>query len=111
MTKKISYKDAAYIRKNSKPNFAFKYLCSHTLTDGTEGGHCYTIKSMVKMPFFLLLFLPIAIANVFVCMWDGGLKEYELPTQRVISSWTMYVCDAKYENSMYNKMKKVWERA
>jgi hypothetical protein len=44
-------------------------------------------------------------------MWDGGLKEYELPTQRVVSSWTMYVCDAKYENSMYNKMKKVWGRA
>ena len=39
MTKKISYKDAAYILKNSKPNFAFKYLRSHTLTDGTEGGH------------------------------------------------------------------------
>ena len=79
-----------------------------TMTKDNNGFH---FEERVKPWLFVLMFLPIVICQFFYLLWDGGLKEYELPTQRVVSSWTMYVCDAEYENSMYNKMKKVWERA
>lgn len=34
----------------------------------------YTLK--MKFPLYAVLFIPVHILSFFVCMWDGGLKEF-----------------------------------
>lgn len=37
----------------------------------------------VKIIPYLILFIPISIINIFICCFDGGLKEYEFPKRIV----------------------------
>lgn len=111
MTKKISYADAKYIFNYKKSHPIERLICNITLTDGTEGGGCFRLISKVKLPYFLLMYLPIVVCQFFYCLWDGGLKEMRLMTNndRIVSNRLEYF--SSNENSIYQRMKKVWERA
>lgn len=111
MTKKITYADVAYISRYSRVNYIERLVCHHSLTDGTEGGHCFRLISKVRWVWFCLLYLPITICQLVYCLWDGGLKEFELMggADRIVNNRLEYYNST--EDSCYDRMKKVWERA
>lgn len=39
----------------------------------------YMLIKGFKWPVYLALFIPVCILTFFYCLWDGGLKEFELP--------------------------------
>ena len=48
-------------------------------------------KMVMKLPFYLLLFIPAHALSFLFCMWDGGIKEFrfcdnEITSER-ISRW------------------------
>lgn len=48
-------------------------------------------KMVLKLPFYLLLFIPIHALSFLVCVWDGGIKEFRFYdneiTSKIISRW------------------------
>lgn len=74
MKKRITLKDWAYI---GKLNHAAKWcqpICSYSLIKEDDN----TFKRVQKMSWlwYFIIFIPVHILNVFVCLWDGGLKEF-----------------------------------
>ncbi len=111
MTKKISYADAKYIFNYKKSSPVERFICNITLTEGNLGGGCFTLISKVKLPYFLLLYVPICLCQFIYCLWDGGLKEMRLMhnEDRVVSRRTEFF--SSNEESIYQRMLKVWEKA
>lgn len=76
--KKISYKELA-ILLGYKKNHTFKKLaCNHYIEDND-----YSVKviSKVKMPVYILLFVPACIFQALVLVWDGGLKDFSIESR------------------------------
>lgn len=74
MKKRITAKDWTFI---GKLNYAAKWckpLCSYYLEKETTN----TFKRTQKIGWFMyvLLFVPVHILQMFVLLWDGGLKEF-----------------------------------
>lgn len=72
--KKISLKEWTYI---GKLNHAAKWcrpLCSYTLIKQDE--KTFIREQKINLFAYLLIFIPIHLLQAFVCMWDGGLREF-----------------------------------
>lgn len=59
----------------------------------------------VALWFYLLVFIPFHIIQTFYCLWNTGLKNFEVVP---ISIATEYVGTA---GAQYEKVKNIWERA
>ena len=46
-----------------------------------EDEYCYHFIKKVKLPFFILLYVPVTLLNILTCIWDGGLREFEALTR------------------------------
>lgn len=57
--------------------FFRKYFCSYWIEDGYKDG-IYDIKCKVKLPIYIILFIPAHIIKMLMCMWDGGLKDFNI---------------------------------
>lgn len=42
-----------------------------------EGGGIY-IRQEVQLWFYILIFIPLHLIQVIICLWDGGLKTFEI---------------------------------
>lgn len=72
--KKITLKEWTYI---GKYNYAAKWcrpLCSYYLI--REDDKTFKREQSLNIITYLLIFVPIHILQAFVCLWDGGLKEF-----------------------------------
>lgn len=72
--KKITLEDWTYIGKFNHAAKWCRPLCSYQLVKEDD----VTFKRVQYMPLFiyLLIFIPVHLLQAFVCMWDGGLKEF-----------------------------------
>ena len=100
---KITHKDWTYI---GKYNHAAKWchkLCSYKLIKEDDN----TFKRVQKIGLFayLIIFIPIHILQFFVCMWDGGLKEFII-FSRYLGSDTLQKGTPAYEraNEVWNNL-------
>jgi hypothetical protein len=76
LKKRISNKDWEYI---GKYNYAAKWLrplCRYTLIKEPDGR--FKREQCIGWFVYLLLFIPVHILQAFWCLWDGGLKEFEI---------------------------------
>lgn len=74
--KRITLKDWTYI---GKFNYAARWcrpFCTYTLIKKDDS----TIirEQKVNLLAYLIMFIPLHILQIFVLMWDGGLKEFEI---------------------------------
>lgn len=105
---KIKYEDAAYIRRYKKRHTFEKYFCKWFLVErSTNSGK---MKMYVKWWAYILLFIPVHIAQACVCIWDGGLKEFSIEPRCVynddIIGWPSY--DGPETN--FGRFKEVWDK-
>ena len=73
MKKRITLKDWTYIGKLNHAAKWCRKLSAYYLIKEEK-----TFKRVQKMNLFayILIFIPIHILQVFVCMWEGGLREF-----------------------------------
>lgn len=110
MVKKITREDAEFIFNRKMP-IVQRVMCKNVLIDGPEGGGCFIFQSRVKTFWFCLMFLPIALCQFIYCLWDGGIKEFQFMTgnDRIVEFRREYF--SSNEESLYQRMLKVWEKA
>ena len=74
--KKITLKEWTYI---GKFNYAAKWcrpFCTYTLS--LLDSQTFEREQKVNLLAYILMFIPLHILQVFVLVWDGGLKEFEV---------------------------------
>ena len=79
MMKKITldeYLEIGLYHPIQKP---FHEFCNHYLMKKDNG--CFERTVKLKTWFYILSFVPLCVINFFICMCDGGLKEFEFPNK------------------------------
>lgn len=74
LKKKISFKDWTYIGKFNHAAKWCRRICSYILIKRDE--KTFIREQKINLFAYLLIFIPLHILQVFVCMWDGGLREF-----------------------------------
>ena len=74
MKKRISLKEWIYIGKYNHAAKWCRRLCSYTLIKKDE--KTFVREQKINWLAYIIIFIPIHILQAFVCMWDGGLKEF-----------------------------------
>lgn len=97
---KISYNDAAYILNYKKNHFFKKYFCNWKLDKKTDTA--YNIKCSMKWWMYVLIFIPGHLVDLFIALYNGGLKEFE--TEGRESSINIY----SYQYFTFNRANEVW---
>ena len=92
---KITYNNYRYIlNMKKKPIFIQKLLRYDLLVmDGYA-----KVKVFMPMWLYLLAFIPVHAAIALMCVWDGGLKSFEVEG-REIANWTFHHGDLSYERA------------
>ena len=104
---KIKYEDAAYIRRYKKRHTFEKYFCNWFLADkSTNYGK---MRMYVKWWAYIILFIPIHIAKVCACIWDGGLKEFSIEPRCVHYSNIVGISNDG-PNTEFGRFKEVWDK-
>lgn len=100
LKKRISRRDWAII---GKYNYAAKWLrplCSYSLTKESDGR--FKREQVVGWPLYLVLFIPVHILQLLWCMWDGGLKEFEINPRYLGGDWFVPGSEC------YTRAEKIW---
>lgn len=77
--KKINYEELAILLGYKKSHPLEKIACNHYIED--NGGCSVKVISKVKMPVYILLFIPACIFQVLALVWDGGLKNFSIESR------------------------------
>lgn len=108
MTKKISAKDFNYIWEPGESHRKRDWSRTYTITKYDNGG--YSFVESAKIWLFILLYIPQLVLTFFVCLWDGGLREFVLPDfpKQV---WKLDIHDKKYIQEYFERADKIWGKA
>ena len=85
LKKKISRKEWTEI---GQYNYAAKWLrtlCQYTLIKEPDGR--FKREQRIGWFVYLLLFIPVHILQALWCLWDGGLKEFEIAERYLGGDW------------------------
>ena len=74
MKKRINLKEWTYIGKYNHAAKWCRRLCSYTLIKKDD--KTFVREQKINWLAYIIIFIPIHILQAFVCMWDGGLKEF-----------------------------------
>ena len=91
-TVKIPYEYWMRIRNYKKDHIKemfFMYFYMEKINNST-----YRVYAKERLWIFLLIFPIELLVTVIWCIWDGGLREFELPTRYQTSSYIYFDCDA-----------------
>lgn len=58
-----------------------KRFMNYYLREADGGG--FYLTEEVKMWFYILVFIPIHLLQILHCLWDGGLKTFEIADRKV----------------------------
>ena len=74
--KRITLREWTYIGKYNHAAKWCRRFCTYTLI--RKNDHTIVREQKVNFLAYLIMFIPLHILQVFVLMWDGGLKEFKL---------------------------------
>ena len=77
MKKKISLDEWTMLGVYNRAQPWARRLCTYKLEKISEGH--YRREQFISLPIYFLLFIPASIIQAVLCLWDGGLKEFEWP--------------------------------
>lgn len=106
MKKRITRKEWEYIGKYNPAAKWLRPLCSYSLVEVENG---FRRDCKISWPMYLILFIPVHLLQALFCMWDGGLKEFEIMMRHLGHDYlSKFQYDA--DNNPYNKAKEIWEK-
>ena len=85
LKKKISRKDWTYIGKYNCAAKWLRPLCTYTLVKEPDGR--FKREQKIGWLVYLVIFIPVHILQVLICIWDGGLKEFEINGRYLDGEW------------------------
>jgi hypothetical protein len=97
---KITYDEWTEIGKYNHAAKWLRPLCSYTLIKEPDGR--FKREQCVGWFIYLLIFIPVHILQILWCMWDGGLKEFEINERYLGSDWLVVGSES------YTKAEKIW---
>ena len=78
--KKVTRKERQSLGYYSCSNWVKPFINSYLKE--TEGGN-FVLIDKVNLLIYLLLFIPIHLLQALCCIWDGGLKEFEICSRKI----------------------------
>lgn len=78
--KKITYKDLAILLGYKKDHPLERIGCSHYIEDNS---HSVKVITKIKLPVYIVMFVPACIFRIVALMWDGGLKEFGIEPRTI----------------------------
>ena len=105
--KKISYDDVVYIRRFKEKDFFKKHFCNYYIwmNNPNEG----MMKCDIKIWFYILVFIPSCILQFFYLLWDGGIKEFKIPSTNIRFKITGLTSDND-DSTMFGRFKQVMNK-
>lgn len=76
--KKINYEQCATLLNYSKKHPFERIACNHYIA---ENSACVRVITKIKLPVYILLFVPIHLLQAIALIWDGGLKEFSIESR------------------------------
>lgn len=105
MKKRISRKEWEYIGKYNPAAKWLRPLCSYTLVKESDNEFIRVCR--ISWPVYLLIFIPVHLIQFFYCMWDGGLKEFEIEGRHLGYD---NIKEHGTNEGAYPKAKEIWEK-
>lgn len=99
---KISLKDWTYIGQYNRVRLLLRKCCNYTLTQEDSGN--FKREQKIALWFYILAFIPMHLIDALLCMWNDGLKNFELQ-----SRYIGFDIINKNTNS-WNKAKEIYEK-
>ena len=103
--KKITREEWEYIGIYNPAAKWLRPYCSYTLEKIDSGG--FRRQCKIGWIMYLLMFIPIHLLQALCCMWDGGLREFEIES-RHLGYDDLY--PVGLNNKAYPKAKEIWEK-
>lgn len=105
--KKIKYADYAYICQYKESHFMQKYFCNNyiSLHNRNEGALRYDMKWW----FYILIFIPLNIIDLFYCIWALGLKNFEIEPRNIIE-YTCVGSPSEDSSTQFGRLVEVWNK-
>ena len=108
MKKKITRKEWEYIGKYNPASKWLRPFCSYSLT---KIDNSFRRECKISWPMYLVLFVPVHLLQAFICMWDGGLREFSFEGRNLGYDDFHEKIFGEHGNPAYNKAKEIWEKA
>ena len=89
---RLSYMEWERICNYKKMHWRMCATCCFQLSK--LDGDVYHVEALIRLPIFILLFIPASIIDAFAYMWDEGLKNFQFPSRWVDGSHIYPGCDA-----------------
>lgn len=105
MKKRISQKEWEYIGKYNPGAKWVRPFCSYSIAEYENG---FRRDCQISWPVYLIIFIPVHLLQALCCMWDGGLKEFEICPPHL--GYDCYFEDWGCNQQAYPKAKEIWEK-
>ena len=105
MKKRITRADWEYIGKYNPARKWLRPFCDYSLHEIENGGFRREIR--INWFFYLLIFIPVHILQALYCMWDGGLKDFEIASRHIGYD---NIKEHGINEGAYAKAKEIWEK-
>lgn len=105
--KKITYHEANYIMRRTKPHRLERIFCYWTIQKENNNGGW--IRCYMKWWAYILFFIPTHIFIGICCLWDGGLKEFRIEP-RQIQCYAITGLTSDDARTEFGRFKSVWEK-
>ena len=81
MKRKITLEDWTYIGKYNALRPCLRRCCSYTIERLDNGD--YRREQKMYWWTYILMFIPVHLLNLIMCLWDGGIKEFSIEKRPV----------------------------
>ncbi len=95
---KLTFKEFATIAGWNEKHIRDRMFCKFFMEEDNDEWSVLITKKF-KIYVYILLLLPMLLLTFFLCLWDGGLRNFEFPTYDInTSSYRIYKDSNSYKN-------------
>jgi hypothetical protein len=68
------------------------------------------IKCVMKIWFYILIFIPVNIIDFIYLLWDGGIKHFEIMPRNVRTDIVTGLTSDNDDTTMFGRFKQVYNK-
>lgn len=100
---KISRQECAYIMNRPQ-----RHICNYELQKTSD--ITYRITPRIKLPIYILLFIPVHLLQAVRCIWDGGLKEFSIESRRGCPETFFKPCPYSPKDGRWGRADEIYQK-
>ena len=106
--KKISYNDVAYICHFKENHFFRKHFCNNYIW--MNNPNTGKMKCVIKIWFYILIFIPIHIIDFICLLWDDGIKHFKIMSRNVRTDTITGLTSDNDDTTTFGRFKQVYNK-